>query len=241
LFSPADIRRARDSSIDNIETLISAVTARLFELRQHRAFPNPETAPEREALNCIRVLTRVLPFIYEVDTLQQWEDKLFWTARTKPKVTTQRGDVLFDERDRDSPEVGETFDACKPLAEELIDTLIELLFFSNFTLPRDPSNRSKVTYAIWQSGVGCNTSVASTKEYENNRCEVLRLLLTLASKSMYTSPSKLPVVGSRAITYIATCSDKQIVLSVLCSLLNTVSPQSQSLSLSTPTANHCRR
>jgi hypothetical protein len=32
----------------------------------------------------------------------------------------------------------------------------------------------------------------------------------------------LPVKGVRAITYIATCSEKQVVLSVLCSLLNTV-------------------
>lgn len=33
----------------------------------------------------------------------------------------------------------------------------------------------------------------------------------------------LPVQGVKAITYIATCPDKQVVLSVLCSLLNTVS------------------
>jgi hypothetical protein len=32
----------------------------------------------------------------------------------------------------------------------------------------------------------------------------------------------LPVKGVKAITYIATCPDKQVVLSVLCSLLNTV-------------------
>jgi hypothetical protein len=31
------------------------------------------------------------------------------------------------------------------------------------------------------------------------------------------------VKGVKAITYIATCPDKQVVLSVLCSLLNTVS------------------
>ncbi len=37
---------------------------------------------------------------------------------------------------------------------------------------------------------------------------------------MYTPPNLLPVVGVKAITYIATCPDKQIVLSVLCSLLN---------------------
>jgi High-temperature-induced dauer-formation protein len=40
---------------------------------------------------------------------------------------------------------------------------------------------------------------------------------------MYMSANLLPVQGVKAITYIATCPDKQVVLSVLCSLLNTVS------------------
>lgn len=39
---------------------------------------------------------------------------------------------------------------------------------------------------------------------------------------MYMSANLLPVQGVKAITYIATCPDKQVVLSVLCSLLNTV-------------------
>jgi hypothetical protein len=40
---------------------------------------------------------------------------------------------------------------------------------------------------------------------------------------MYMSANLLPVQGVKAITYITTCPDKQVVLSVLCSLLNTVS------------------
>jgi hypothetical protein len=45
----------------------------------------------------------------------------------------------------------------------------------------------------------------------------------------------LPVKGVKAITYITTCSDKQVVLSVLCSLLNTVgilTPDSHTVVLS---------
>lgn len=40
---------------------------------------------------------------------------------------------------------------------------------------------------------------------------------------MYMSANILPVHGVKAITYIANCPDKQVVLSVLCSLLNTAS------------------
>lgn len=134
-------------------------------------------------------------------------------------------DVLFDESPEELAKLeaaGEEFEEVKPLAEELIDTLIDLLFFADFTLPRQANSKSKVSYAIWQSGVGCNTSVGTSKEFDNNRIEILRLLLTLTSRSMYMSATMLPAQGVKAITYIVTCPDKQVVLSVLCSLLNTV-------------------
>ncbi|KAF2140377.1 uncharacterized protein K452DRAFT_299725 [Aplosporella prunicola CBS 121167] len=226
LFSPADIRRTRDNSLANLETLILAVTSRLCVLRNHPSFPDPELAPERDALNCIRVLTRLLPYIYEADHLESWEETFFWGARRKRsrKGQLQRSEVLFDDSnpDDDTPKTNEPeFEEAKPLAEELIDTLIDLLFYSDFTLPKAPAGKGKVTYAIWQSGVGCNTPVGTSKEYESNRTEILRLLLTLASKSMYMSPNVLPVKGVKAVTYITTCPEKQVVLSLLCSLLNT--------------------
>ncbi|KAI0167111.1 high-temperature-induced dauer-formation protein-domain-containing protein [Hypoxylon sp. FL1284] len=222
LFAPADIRRTRDRAIENLETLILAVTSRLFILRHHPSFPDPEFAPERDALNCIRILTRVLPYLYEVDHLQRWEDKFFWGARRKrTRRSAIANEVLFDEAQEEVKPPTDEFEEAKPLAEELIDTLVDLLFFSDLTVPKQPHGKPKVTYAIWQSGVGCNTAVATTKEYESNRCEILRLLLTLTSQSMYMSPSVLPTKGTKALTYICTCPDKQVVLSMLCSLLNT--------------------
>jgi len=100
--------------------------------------------------------------------------------------------VLFDGSGSQEVPTGEEdeFEETKPLGEELIDTLVDLLFFSEFTLPKT-TNGNKVSFAIWQSGVGCNSPVGTSKEYENNRMEILRLLLTLSSKSMYTPASKL--------------------------------------------------
>jgi hypothetical protein len=176
LFSPADIRRTRDNNLANLETLILAVTSRLVVLRNHPSFPDPDLAPERDALNCIRVLTRLLPFIYEADHLESWEDTFFW-AESDPDPTPTEAEPEFTK--------------AKPLAEEIIDTLIDLLFFSEFTLPKVSAGKNKVSYAIWQSGVGCNTPIASTKEFESNRTEILRLLLAFASKSMYMSSGML--------------------------------------------------
>ena len=209
LFSPADIRRARDTSLANLETLILAITSRLLILRNHPSFPDPEIAPARDALNCIRVLTRILPFLYEAENIENWEESFFWAGRRKRsrKAQISRSDVLFDgNNNNETSEDNETeLEKAKPLAEELLDTLVDLLFFSDFTLPKSPAGRSKVSFAIWQTGVGCNTPVNSTKEFESNRTEVLRLLLTLASKSMYMSPSKCLHASHRSDTYLFSC------------------------------------
>ncbi|ROT39254.1 hypothetical protein SODALDRAFT_339660 [Sodiomyces alkalinus F11] len=236
LFSPADIRRTRDNALENLETLILAVTSRLFILRHHPSFPDPELAPARDALNCVRMLTRILPFLYEAeveaDQLQSWEERFFWGARKKrTRKASISSEVLFDgveeegqqtqqQQQHKRKEEGE-FEDARPLGEELVDTLVDLLFFSDLTVPLQPHDKPKVSYAIWKSGVGCNTALPTTKEHENNRCEILRLLLTLAGQSMYMSSAVLPQRGVKALTHLCSCPDKQVVLSVLCSLLNT--------------------
>lgn len=202
------------------------MTSRLHVLKNHPSFPDPELAPERDVLNCIRVLTRLLPYVYEADHLSEWEERFFWgMRRRKTRRAQAAGEVLFDgnvdDQDPDLEGKEQEYEEVKPLAEELIDTLVDLLFFAEFTIPLLPSAKSKVNYAIWQSGVGCKSSIPTNKELESNRCEILRLLLTLTGKAMYTPSNTLPVQGVKAITYLTTCSDKQIVLSVLCSLINT--------------------
>ena len=168
-----------------------AVTSRLLILRHHPSFPNLEKAPERHALNCIRVLTRLLPFLYEAENLESWEDKFFWGARKKrTKKGLQKSTVLFDTEHPDNEgeeEENEDFEDAKPLAEDLLDALVDMLFFAGFTLPANERSRTKVTYSIWQTGVGCNTPTSATKEMENNRMEVLRLLIAFSSKPMYMS------------------------------------------------------
>ncbi|PIG87273.1 hypothetical protein AARAC_009197 [Aspergillus arachidicola] len=225
LFTPADIRRTRDNALSNFETLLLSVTSRLSILKNHPSFPDPELAPDRDALNCIRILTRILPFVYEAEHLEDWEDKFFWGRRKKKTREAQvAAEILFDEAQAEEPRASpgpNDYEEVKPLAEELIDTLVDLLFYTDFTIPKLPTTKSKVSYSIWQSGVGCNTSMGSNKELENNRCEIIRLLLTLTGKAMYMPSGLLPVQGVKAITYIATCPDKQAVLTLLCSLLNT--------------------
>lgn len=192
LFTPADIRRTRDHALSNFETLLLSVSSRLIVLKNHPSFPDPDLAPERDVLNCVRILTRLLPFVYEAEHLEDWEEKFFWARRRKKTRQAQiAGEVLFDEAQQDglAPRA-EEYEDVKPLAEELIDTLLDLLFFADFTIPVLPTAKSKISYSIWQSGVGCNTAMGSNKTLENNRCEVLRLLLTMTGKAMYLPSSE---------------------------------------------------
>ncbi|KAJ5134904.1 hypothetical protein N7526_006269 [Penicillium atrosanguineum] len=226
LFTPADIRRTRDHALSNFETLLLSVSSRLIVLKNHPSFPDPDLAPDRDVLNCVRILTRLLPFVYEAEHLEDWEEKFFWASRRKKTRQAQiAGEILFDEAQSESPRdespLGEEYEDVKPLGEELIDTLLDLLFFADFTIPILPTAKSKISYSIWQSGVGCNTAMGSNKTLESNRCEIVRLLLTMTGKAMYMPSNTLPVQGVRAITYITTCQDKQAVLTLLCSLLNT--------------------
>lgn len=140
----------------------------------------------------MRVLTRVLPFLYEADNLESWRERLFWENRRRPKKRSfKKAEVLFDEtRSQEIPEaeVEEQFENTQPLGEELIDTLIDLLFYTDFTLPPDERAKNKVTYSIWQTGVGCHAPISSSAQLESNRCEILRLLLTMSSEALYMSP-----------------------------------------------------
>ncbi|EDP51696.1 conserved hypothetical protein [Aspergillus fumigatus A1163] len=197
LFTPADIRRTRDHALPNFETLLLSITSRLTFLKNHPSFPDPDLAPERDVLNCIRILTRILPFIYEAEHLEEWEDKFFWGRRKKNTRGARPGaEVLFDEsqaegRQEETLPGTNDYEDVKPLAEELIDNLLDLLFYTDFTIPKLATTKGKVSYSIWQSGVGCNTSMGSSKELESNRCEILRLLLTLTGKAMYMPLSKI--------------------------------------------------
>ncbi len=205
LFSHSDIRRARDDAFWNLESLVAAVTSRLFSLRDHPAFPDADAAPARHALNCVRILTRLLPFLYEVPQLEQWEQNFFWGASRKvggsgePRAAPITQTKRENDEQRDSS--GDEDEQGRPLGEELLDTLVDMLFYAGFTVPKPANAKSKITYAIWQSGIGCHTSLPTSKEFESNRCELLRLLITIASRAMYM-PASTSLIG---LTWMMAC------------------------------------
>lgn len=62
--------------------------------------PNFPAAPNTisELLNCFRVLSRVIPYIFEYGDSSEWEDKLFWVPRSVERLPTP---AAVDDQEQD--------------------------------------------------------------------------------------------------------------------------------------------
>ncbi|KAG8628591.1 hypothetical protein KVT40_004464 [Elsinoe batatas] len=216
-ITTTDIRGMRDNTtaIDNLKTLILRTVLQLFKIRHQSASLSEDNSRHGVvALNCIRILTRILPYIYELDETRKWEEFTFSSVHDLEYYKT----YVEDAADYVSVE--------ESLTSQLVRTLLDLLFYTGFTLPwpeADADTRyGQVTYTLWQSGIACDTTVLSSKEYESKRTEIMRLLLTLESKSIYVSAPEYADYEVDAVQCITRNPDKRRTQSLLCSLLNSV-------------------
>ena len=199
----------------------------------------------------MRILTRLLPYIYEAEHLKNWQQRFFWQPRRPTSVrdrsTTRLGPYFdglnpsqqYDDLDRDKA-LG------PPLGETLVDIIAKYLFFAGFTIPmrHDATGLPDldIVVKVWQTGIGSNKSLNCTKENEKNQMETLRLLLTLTSKTLYIPPSEckplrlvrpnshfdmnldaITIANIESVTFLATKLESRSVNGIVCSLLNTVS------------------
>ncbi|KAJ2481247.1 hypothetical protein EV174_003527, partial [Coemansia sp. RSA 2320] len=199
LVTPTDIRRIRDSAQENFVKLVDKVFDRLLVLKAAKDLTKNQTST-KQLLNCIRILTRLVPFAYEAcPDGSTVEDILLWTPRPRPG---SGADYI--------------------LGKQLVSAVIDLLFTSGFTVPPATVGEDAVVrYAIWENGIGQTSSLGSSKDHVSNRIEVLRLALVLASKTMYVPPARAISIPNRALHAMAYNSNKRMVLGLLCSLMNT--------------------
>ncbi|KAJ1665588.1 hypothetical protein IW140_004027 [Coemansia sp. RSA 1813] len=199
LVTPADIRRIRDGAQENFVKIIDKVFDRLLVLKGARDLTKNQ-ANTKQLLNCVRVLTRLLPFVFESGPDgSNLEEIVLWTPRPRP---------------------GSGADYV--LGKQLVSAVVDLLFTSGFTVPAATVGEDAIVrYTIWENGIGQTSSLGSSKEHVSNRVEVLRLLLVLCSKAMYSPPAGSSSLPNRALNTIAYNSNKRMVLCLLCSLINT--------------------
>ncbi|KAI0340618.1 hypothetical protein BDW22DRAFT_1360028 [Trametopsis cervina] len=270
LISPHDVRHALYDAPENVATLIRVVTKRLFNLVSDHTFPaaantsvtsfatsfiksstgTTERNATKEGLNCLRVLQRVLPVVFEAEgEPSRLELEVFWKRETieeEPDVAQESSEAQFviedddeDDEENSPPAKSPTHagSSAKPkrslpsLAERLMSCLVDLLFCCGFTLPsKIQVDHHKINYTIWEKGIGSTVDLTSTQTLEANRSEVLRTLLVLFSKQIYAPPPSLFTAPSLYILHFVQRTPRKNVLTILCSLLNTSMNASRTVS-----------
>ncbi|XP_053609587.1 protein HID1 [Plodia interpunctella] len=202
LVPGAEIRALREESPNNLATLVYKAVEKLVKTVDSSCRTQRE---QQTALNCARLLTRVLPYMLEE---AEWHG-FFWSSLP----AAAENDSL-------------------PLAQSLINAICDLLFCPDFTVTstkrsgperaEELSSLDSCEY-IWAGGVGFARSPPRNAQHEAARTELLRLLLTCFSETIYLPQHAANTAyHNKWIAYL-TSPENRHALPLFTSLLNTVS------------------
>ncbi|PLW23818.1 hypothetical protein PCASD_10634 [Puccinia coronata f. sp. avenae] len=133
-----------------------------------------------------------------------------------------------------------------PLLVTLIHTILDLLFLPGVCVPVLPNQSASSRYPIWTGGIGSSQMPSDhTQAHNSAKVEVLRLLLAVLSKPLFSAPHLYTTGGGSihnilgcssdpldpfratlsfpnpALTYLCTKTSRPLLLALLCSLINT--------------------
>ncbi|CUM66094.1 uncharacterized protein PRCAT00003748001 [Priceomyces carsonii] len=213
LITVFDIRSIRDQNRVNFVLFLRALITKLVELSDT---PEWNATAIKECLNCIRFLTRLVPCLYEQQTIsEELEDEILWN---------EEFDYL--KYSHGSPEEKKNItstDLLDVLGVKLAEALVKLLFRKGFTSIMSLKSKSTSTASIWEPGVGMTGGYEQPNPIlDSNRTEVLKLIITLSSRSFYQLLSELVGEGSKFLTILVTSTSKVELLSLVCSLINMI-------------------
>ena len=128
------------------------------------ASATPERNTTKEVLNCLRVLQRVLPVVFEVQgDSDTFESELLWKKEAKMEEGELVAQSQFVIEDEDENVEGNTVERISTpttatpktkwlpsLGERLLTSITDLLFCCGFTLPKTIQvDHHKINYVIW--------------------------------------------------------------------------------------------
>ncbi|EDW74400.1 uncharacterized protein Dwil_GK21409 [Drosophila willistoni] len=199
LVTSNEIRQIRNENPANLATLCYKAVEKLAQAVDSSCRTQTE---QQSVLNCVRLLTRCLPYIFEDE---KWRE-FFWSSLPSTQEKTM------------------------PLAQSLLNAICDLLFCPDFTVTsstrragpekaEELANLDSCEY-IWEAGVGFAQSPPKNAQMERRRTELLKLLLTCFSEPMYRSPQQSEE-PNKWIAYF-TSADNRHALPLFTSFLNTV-------------------
>uniref|UniRef100_A0A2M4BD01 Protein HID1 n=1 Tax=Anopheles marajoara TaxID=58244 RepID=A0A2M4BD01_9DIPT len=208
-----EIRKVRDVMPSNLATLCYKATERMV-----RAVDNScrTQAEQQTVLNCVRLLTRILPYIFED---AQWKD-FFWSSL--PSSSNGAGE-------KEENDGGGAGGGAVPLAQSLLNAICDLLFCPDFSVvgyrksgPEKAEELNSIDSCeyIWEAGVGFAQSPPRNGHLDARRTELLKLLLTCFSETMYRPPTASDEPNRWIVHF--TSADNRHALPLFTSLLNTV-------------------
>lgn len=204
LVPAPEIRALREEAPSNLATLCYKAVEKLVKAVDNSCRTQHE---QQTVLNCARLLTRVLPYIFEDP---EWRG-FFWSSLPDQSQSEEKEESL-------------------PLAHSLLNAICDLLFCPDFTVAANKKSgpdKAEDLQAIdsceyiWEAGVGFAHSPPRYPVYDAARTELLKLLLTCFSETMYQPPVDLHTSPNRWIQYL-TSAENRHALPMFTSLLNTV-------------------
>ncbi|XP_064624817.1 protein HID1-like isoform X2 [Lineus longissimus] len=206
LIPAAEIRALREESPSNLATLCYKAVEKLVQASEGACGTYKE---QQTVLNCVRLLTRILPYIFEDP---DWRG-FFWS--------TMPGQSNEEHVENESA----------PLAQSLLTALADLLFCPDFSVasakkagpdrPEDIQTIDSCEY-IWEQGVGSVHSPSVSRHHDEARMEILTLILTCCSDCMYLAPNADAHIHSNQWISHFTSTENRHALPLFTSLLNIV-------------------
>ncbi|EPY49716.1 dymeclin 1 [Schizosaccharomyces cryophilus OY26] len=189
-ISVVDVRNALSKAPENIHMLVDILFKKLVSLQTDSDFSiHSNDLATKHVLNSMRVLTRLIPLLFESPECASWFNKYMWLPQ----------------------------ESGIPRGVNIMDTIINYLFLTNFTIPPIDEFTKGVRYCIWETGIACQSPLNKEVNFMANSVEVLRLLLALFSESLYVNDDR----SSLCCFYIAAHPNRRLTLCLICSLLNT--------------------
>lgn len=209
LVSADDVRKLVSQRPENLKIMVTQAVAQLYQVVE-----TPYPVYFEQALNCTRILSRLLPFLLE--SKSKAVGNLLWSRNT----LGNSGSSVVDGNPHDS----------EPLAVILVNTLFHLLFLPDFTI-EDPNmtfeegdinTQAFKTALMWAPGVGSTEkAVVNSTQFDGNRVDVLRVMIAAFSDSLFQSADTYDSCASMWLE-VATSADAPYAELIFYSLMNTV-------------------
>lgn len=227
-ITPAVARKLITKQPGNTKKLFKLSIAQLSQVIET---PYPVYFPQ--ALNCVRILTRLLPFMLEGESKLEYLHDLLWNIQVAKKVRrlsfTKNSDELTAPIKTDTAKV-QVVHKAQPLGQVLLYCTFSLCFLPEFTIGavgRDFSveemeSRAFKATIMWSHGVGSlEKAVTSSSHYDRNRIEALRLLLAGSCGDVFHSYDSF-LTASNPWLKMACSNEAPYAEALFFSLMNTV-------------------